>query len=146
MFVLIGLPLNLLFLYNVTPKNGQFDCCNFSCSPCCNCKATIEYAIYKPNNPTKSFTLRLNANGSEEIRPEMDPEDHFEMTEDEEETSKQEEERHVDQQAQDQAERKIQEQNEHETEREELFHEGEAWVKCDLVLQIKGWFKKYLCS
>ena len=78
-FPFLVLLFNLLFLANVRPtlkKNSCFCCCFlFSWKP------SIEYGIFKPDQPTRHFVLRIDEDGTEEVCPEVDHEEQVEETE-----------------------------------------------------------------
>ena len=91
---LLGFLLSVLFLCNARPTNNRFHffCC---CSMCCSCKAAMEYSIYKPDQPTKDFVLRIADDGSEEVLPadewKVEVEQEVELMEQTQEEPRQEE-------------------------------------------------------
>ena len=141
-FPFIGLLLSLLFLCNMRPTKDRFKCC--CCCSCCSCKAAIEYGIFKPDQPTKHFILRIDADGEEEIcsaddqeeeadeeetegQMEMEQEQNFEQVGIEEDGGQGEEQGGVEEQEdQDQEggeEQKLEEQGEEEKEQERAEQE-----------------------
>ena len=78
-FPFLVLLFNLVFLANVRPtlkKNSCFCCCFlFSWKP------SIEYGIFKPDQPTRHFVLCIDEDGTEEVCPEVDHEEQVEETE-----------------------------------------------------------------
>ena len=76
----LGFLLSLFFLCNAKPTNTHFDCCCCgSTSMCCSCEAYMEYSVFKPDQPTKEFLLRIAVDGSEEVLPVAEREEEGEL-------------------------------------------------------------------
>ena len=125
-FPFLVLLLNLLFFVNIRPTTDRFNCyfC-FCCCSICSCKADIEYAVFKLEQPTQHFLLRINADGSEEICSEVNQEDQVEEAEKREQTETQPNEER-DQQPSKEGHKMIKEHEDREKnggEKEEQVHE-----------------------